>query len=159
MATAKPTPAKKADAAKPAPKKAAPRKVAIKPAKILDAIPPESMRNKAGDFASKAGDKAREYATTGKDKATGALDEISSMVETVAKTIDEKVGAKYGDYARRAAGAVSGVADSLKSKDVDDLVKDARTFVREKPAVAIGVAAALGFVLMRLVKAGSSDDA
>lgn len=158
MATAKPAPAAKA-AAKPAPKKPVARKAAAKPVKMVEAVAPESLRDKAGDFATKAGDKAREYANTGKDKATGALDEISGMVETVAKTIDEKVGAQYGDYARRAAGAVSGVADSLKSKDVDDLVNDARTFVREKPAVAIGVAAALGFVLMRMVKAGSSDDA
>ena len=158
MATAKPAAAAKA-AAKPAPKKPVARKAATKPVKMVEAVAAESLRDKAGDFASKAGDKAREYANTGKDKATGALDEISGMVETVAKTIDEKVGAQYGDYARRAAGAVSGVADALKSKDVDDLVKDARTFVREKPAVAIGVAAALGFVFMRLVKAGSGDDA
>ena len=157
MATAKPAPAAKTSA-KPAPKKPVARKPTVKPAKMVDSVSPESLRDKAGDFATKAGDKAREYANTGKDKATGALDEISGMVETVAKTIDEKVGAQYGDYARRAAGAVSGVADALKSKDVDDLMKEAQTFVRQKPAVAIGVAAALGFVLMRLVKAGSSDD-
>lgn len=143
-----------ADAATPA-KKPAARKTTPK-ATVMD-VAPESLRDQAGSMASKAGDKAREYANTGKEKASGALDEISGMVENVARTIDEKVGAQYGDYARRAAGAVSGVADALKSKDVDDLVSDARNFIREKPAVAIGVAAAVGFVLTRLVKAGSND--
>ncbi len=49
------------------------------------------------------------------------------------------------------------VADALKGKDVDDLVEDTRKFIREKPAVAIGAAAAVGFVLMRLMKAGSGN--
>jgi ElaB/YqjD/DUF883 family membrane-anchored ribosome-binding protein len=150
MARAKTTAAPATPAKKPAARKATAK------ATVMEAAP-ETLRDQAGNMASKAGDKAREYANTGKEKASGALDEISGMVENVAKTIDEKVGAQYGDYARRAAGAVSGVADALKSKDVDDLVSDARNFIREKPAVAIGVAAAVGFVLTRLVKAGSND--
>jgi ElaB/YqjD/DUF883 family membrane-anchored ribosome-binding protein len=148
--------AKKPASAEPA-KKPAARKASAKAAVAALDPAPETLRDQASNMASKASDKAREYANSGKEKATGALDEISHMVENVAKTIDEKVGAQYGDYARRAAGAVSGVADALKSKDVDDLVSDARNFVRDKPAVAIGVAAAVGFVLTRLVKAGSND--
>ena len=68
------------------------------------------------------------------------------------------VGAADGAVARRAATAVSGVADSLKGKEIDDLVADTRKFVREKPAVAIGAAAAIGFVLTRLFRSGGSDD-
>ncbi len=141
-----------------APKKPVTRKPAAKkPAAAAEPVAP-TLKEQASGMAGKAGDKAREYANTGKDKATDALDGISDMVENVAKTTDEKVGAQYGDYARRAAGAVSGVAEALKGKDVDDLVADARNFVREKPAVAIGAAAALGFVLTRLIKAGSNDE-
>ena len=81
------------------------------------------------------------------------------MVEDVAKTIDAQVGPQYGDYARRAASAVSSVATSLESKDVDQLLDDAREFVKARPGVAIGAAAAFGFLLTRLVKAGDDDDA
>ncbi len=42
----------------------------------------------------------------------------------------------------------------MKSKDVEDLLEDARHFVRASPAAAIGVAAALGFAVARLVQAG-----
>ena len=62
-----------------------------------------------------------------------------------------------GVIRRRAASAVSNVADTLKSKEIDDLVADTRKFVREKPAIAIGAAAAIGFVLTRLFRSGSSD--
>lgn len=110
-----------------------------------------------GNLVGRAGEKAREYANKGKDRATGALDEVSEMIGSVAFTIDEKVGVEYGDYVRKAAQTVSDVAETLKTKDVDDLVADVRTFVKEKPAVAIGAAATVGFILTRIAKAGSSD--
>src|SRR3546814_3055485 len=69
-----------------------------------------------------------------------------------ANTVDEKLGNQYGDYARYAAEAIAGAATALDNKDIDDLVNEARDFVRKSPAVAIGAAAIAGFVLMRLVK-------
>jgi ElaB/YqjD/DUF883 family membrane-anchored ribosome-binding protein len=82
------------------------------------------------------------------------------MLQEAAGTVDEKVGEQYGQYARSAAEAVSNFSGTLKEKQVDDIIDDAREFVKKSPAVAIGTAAAIGFVLARLVKAGldaSSD--
>jgi ElaB/YqjD/DUF883 family membrane-anchored ribosome-binding protein len=76
------------------------------------------------------------------------------MLHEAAGTVDEKVGEQYGQYARSAAEAVSNFSGTLKAKQVDDLIDDARDFVKKSPAVAIGTAAAIGFVLARLVKAG-----
>ena len=42
----------------------------------------------------------------------------------------------------------------LDEKDVDVIAEDARQFVRKSPALAIGAAAAVGFVLARLVPFG-----
>ena len=36
----------------------------------------------------------------------------------------------------------------------DDIVEDTRNFVRKSPALAIGAAAAVGFLLTRLIRAG-----
>jgi hypothetical protein len=47
---------------------------------------------------------------------------------------------------------------SLDSKDVDQLLGEARDFVRKSPAVAIGAAAIAGYVLMRLARGSSSED-
>src|SRR3546814_20382525 len=74
------------------------------------------------------------------------------MIDDNANTVDEKLGNQYGDYARYAAEAIAGAATALDNKDIDDLVNEARAFVRKSPAVAIGAAAIAGFVLMRLVK-------
>lgn len=156
-----PTASAKAAVKKAAPKaKAAVNKTvrAVRPVKLKAEATTETFKDQATAFVGKAGEKAREYASTGKDKATDSLFSISDFVDDVAKSVDTRLGKQYGDYARRAASAVSGVADSLKGKEIDDLVADTRRFVREKPAVAIGAAAAIGFVLTRLFRSGGSDD-
>lgn len=113
-----------------------------------------TFREGASKFTQQAGEKARTIAEDGKARAGGALDEVSRMMGDAASTVDEKLGPQYGQYARSAADAVAGFSDSLKSKDVEELLNDARDFVRKSPVVAIGITAALGFVIARVVKAG-----
>ena len=69
-----------------------------------------------------------------------------------AATVDEKVGRDYGDYARRAADAVSDAAESLRSKDVETLYEDARALGTKSPAIAVGTAIVLGFAIARLAR-------
>lgn len=113
-----------------------------------------SFKDGATNFAKQAADKARDLAADGKARAGDALDEVSRMMGTAADTVDQKLGANYGQYARSAADGIASFSESLKAKEIDDLVADVQGFVRKSPAVAIGVAAALGFVVARLVKAG-----
>lgn len=102
----------------------------------------------------KAAERAREAATSGKDKASEALEGFGKILRDSAGQIDEKVGAQYGDYARKAADAVDDFADKMDAKQVDDILEDTRQFIRKSPGVAIGAAAAIGFVLARLVRSG-----
>ena len=76
------------------------------------------------------------------------------MIGDTATGIDDRLGSEYGDYARRAAGAIENAANSIAGKDPDELIDDARTFVRNSPGVALAGAAVVGFVLARLVKTG-----
>lgn len=115
-------------------------------------------RAQADEFAKQAKDAARGAANSAKNTTGDALHGLSKLISDTAETVDSKLGAQYGDYARRAAEAVSGAAKSLDDKDVDQLAEDARNFVRKSPAVAIGAAAIVGFVLMRMMR-GSGDDA
>ncbi|UZK70123.1 hypothetical protein OKW76_03460 [Sphingomonas sp. S1-29] len=114
----------------------------------------ETIKEEASKLGSQAADKARSFAGDGKAKASGALDEFSRMMSDAADTVDEKLGAQYGQYARSAADQIGGFAETLRDKEVDELLDDARVFVRKSPAIAIGTAAALGFVLARIIKAG-----
>ncbi len=102
--------------------------------------------------------RAKTYAEDGKARAGTALDEIVQMINDAAGTVDEKLGSQYGQYARTAADKVQGFSEGLKAKELDDLIEDARGFVQKSPAVAIGTAAALGFVLVRLIQSGLAAD-
>lgn len=114
----------------------------------------QALKDEAGKLGRQATDKARGLVDEGKVRATGALDEFSKMMDDAAGTVDEKLGEQYGQYARSAAQAISGFSDNLRDKQVEELLDDARAFVRKSPAVAIGTAAALGFLIARVVKAG-----
>ena len=115
------------------------------------------VKSDMNDFKTKATDSARAAAEKGKDRATEAVSSISKLIRDSAASIDDNVGKQYGDYARSAAETVDGFASKMDAKDVDVLVSEARDFVRKSPAVAIGAAAAIGFVLARLVRSGRDD--
>lgn len=118
----------------------------------------QTLKDEASKLSTKATEKARGLVDEGKARATSALDEFSKMMDDAAGTVDEKLGEQYGQYARSAAQAISGFSDGLRGKEIEDLLADARDFVRKSPAIAIGTAAALGFVLARVVKAGVDTD-
>ncbi|NIJ06839.1 ElaB/YqjD/DUF883 family membrane-anchored ribosome-binding protein [Sphingomonas vulcanisoli] len=99
-------------------------------------------------------DKARDYAVQGKERATGALDELLALINDAAAQVDDKIGSQYGDYARRASSGIETFNEALKGKDVDELFTEARDLVAKAPAVAVGTAAVLGFIIARLAKAG-----
>ncbi|NNM77942.1 hypothetical protein HJG53_13625 [Sphingomonas sp. ID1715] len=115
----------------------------------------DKFKSQFASFKSQATDKARDYAGQGVERATGALDEAAKFLEDTARTVEEKLGPQYGRYGFSAAESVSGFAEQLRGKDVEELVDDVRSFVRKSPAVAIGAAVGLGFVLARLAKAGA----
>lgn len=114
----------------------------------------DTIREKANELGTQAAERARAFAGEGKEKATGALDEVAKMMQSAAADVDARLGEQYGNYARSAADGIAGFADNLRGKEVDDLIDDVTAFVRKSPAVAVGVAAGLGFVLARVIKSG-----
>ncbi len=107
---------------------------------------------KGGDWTADAKVKAADLAAEGKTRAAGALVSLSQLVAENAPAVDEKLGAKYGDYARSASRGLQDTADKLDAKSLDDLGNDAKEFVRNSPGTAIGIAAVTGFLIARLFR-------
>lgn len=107
-------------------------------------------------LASQAGDRARGIVTQGLERTAEALSNVSRMVGDTASGIEERLGPEYGDYARRAAGAIEDAASAISEKDPDELIEDTRNFVRNSPGIALAGAAVVGFVVARLIKTGLS---
>ena len=118
----------------------------------------DRIREGREQLSSHAGDKARGLVTQGLERASEALANVSKMVGDTVPGIEERLGPEYGDYARRAASGIENVANSIASKDPDELIEDTRNFVRNSPGIALAGAAVVGFVVARLVKSGLAKD-
>ena len=114
----------------------------------------DHIREGREQFASQAGERARGLVSQGLERTSETLANVSKMVGDTAAGIEERLGPEYGDYARRAAGAIENAANSIASKDPDELIEDTRTFVRNSPGIALAGAAVVGFVVARLFKSG-----
>ncbi len=120
---------------------------------------PGAFFGRFDEYKAQATDKARAFAEAGKDRATAALDDLVKMMEDAAGEVDGRLGSQYGDYARRAAEGIGSFSETFKDKDVDQIFDEARELVKKSPAVAIGVAAAIGFVVARIARSGIPDNA
>ena len=117
----------------------------------------DALKDHANGFVTDATEAARTAASEGKARASEALGTVTKVAENAANLIEDKVGPTYGAYARKAATGVSDFAGAIENKDIDELVDDARDFVRKSPLIAIGAAVAIGFALTRIARIGSDD--
>ena len=108
--------------------------------------------DEAKSMTNQAKDQAFILANEGKARASEAISGLGKLVEENAATIDAKVGVKYGDYARSAARGMQDAATKLETRELGELGEDAKDFVRKSPGIAVGIAAALGFMVSRMFK-------
>ena len=122
----------------------------------------KGLRNRLRDggerLSNEATDRARGLVGQGLERSAEALANVSKLVGDTADGLDERLGQEYGDYARKAASAIESTANSLASKNPDELIEDTRNFIRNSPGLAVAGAAIVGFVVARLVKSGLSND-
>ena len=124
----------------------------------------DQLTAKSGDWvgeakgmADQAKVKATDLAQDGKARTSDAIASLGKIVSDNAGSIDDKLGTRYGDYARTAARSMQETAAKIDSKDLGELGDDAKEFVRKSPGLAVGIAAVAGFFVARLFRGGSSD--
>jgi len=108
----------------------------------------------AKSYGDQALGRAGELAAEGKKVTSDAIASLGKVVGDTAAQIDEKLGAPYGDYARKASRTLQETSAKLDAKSVEELGEDAREMVRKSPGVAVGVAAVFGFFLARMFGSG-----
>ena len=96
------------------------------------------LRNTAGDFGRSAADNINRNLKS----AATALDSTASALRRAPNT-----GGKLGTIAHSTAGKLEAGAQYMRTHDTQDLVRGIETYTRSKPAVALGCAAAIGFLI------------
>ena len=86
---------------------------------------------------------------------------LAGVARDVASKLDDgkadSGNAKAAEFARKAADGMDRFSASLKDKEINEIAEDARSAVRNNPAIAVGAAAVIGFALARFLKGGSDD--
>jgi len=115
------------------------------------------LKDQVSTLKSTGVDRARTVADDGKRQATDFLTTIAEIIQDAAGSVEERLGSQYSGFGNRAADSVTSLANTLNDRSVDDLFDDARAFVRKSPAVAIGIAAVVGFAVARVVRSSIEE--
>ena len=107
-------------------------------------------------------DKVRQGATTQlgtqKDKAT---DGIGTVAQAVRQTSEQLRGQQHdtiANYIDQAAQQLEQFSTRLREKDVGELMRDAQQFARQRPAVFVTSAFALGLLGARFLKSSRDGE-
>lgn len=89
---------------------------------------------------------------TQKDRATDGIGSVARAVRQTTQPLRDAKQETIAHYVEQAAGQLDRLSNTLKEKNVSDLVDDAQRFARRNPAIFIGSAFALGLVAARFFK-------
>lgn len=121
------------------------------------------VKGEAAEIFEKTGAGAKSAASSGKDMAADAVAGLADAARQMAGKLDdgnvESGNAKAAEMARKAADTMEKFSGKLREKDIEEIADDARTAVRNNPAIAVGAAAVIGFALARFLKGSGGRDA
>jgi ElaB/YqjD/DUF883 family membrane-anchored ribosome-binding protein len=121
------------------------------------------VKGEAAEIFEKTGAGAKSAASSGKDMAADAVAGLADAARQMAGKLDDgnadSGNAKAADMARKAADTMEKFSGRLREKEIEEIAEDARTAVRNNPAIAVGAAAVIGFALARFLKGSGGRDA
>jgi hypothetical protein len=92
------------------------------------------------------------------DQKNAGADFVSSFAGAVRIAADafETQSPLASDYIRRAARQIDGVSDSLRQRDVGELLSNVQDFARRQPTAFLGISALAGFAAVRFLKSSAT---
>lgn len=100
---------------------------------------------------------AGEHAETAKNRAAGEVDNLADAADAIASSLSEHDHEGLAEFARRMSDELSTMAGRLQSRNIEDLVHDARELARNNPSMFLFGSVAIGFGLARFLKASDTN--
>jgi hypothetical protein len=94
---------------------------------------------------------------TQKDRATDGLGSIAQAVRQTTGKLREDRQDMVAQYVEQAADQIERFSNSLREKDVSELLEDAQRFARRQPALFIGGSFAVGLLAARFLKSSRDE--
>lgn len=122
----------------------------------------DGVTRAAKDNAAQLGDAALDLANSAKDKVEAAVTQRKSLSADYIGSFAQAAGRAANEfnhdlpqaaqYIRQAAEQIQGVADTVRERDVRELVGEVQDFARRQPTLFFGGAVVLGFAALRFLK-------
>jgi ElaB/YqjD/DUF883 family membrane-anchored ribosome-binding protein len=90
-----------------------------------------------------------------KDAAVSELHSVADVMRDAAHRFEERQEGEVGRTVERAAQYLDRISDTLRSQDLGELVRRGQQTLRERPVVALGATAVVGFMIGRILRASS----
>ena len=108
-----------------------------------------NLKEQAQSQFSDATEKAKSFAGEQKDAAGDQLSGVADAISKVANELQDQPA--IAGYANELAGGIKRVSETVKNRNVDELLAMAEDFGRTQPVAFLGAAALAGFVASRFV--------
>jgi len=119
---------------------------------MASASPRDQMQN----VAQSATEGVRSSLTEQKDTAASSLGSFAGALRKAARESDSGEGTATR-MAEWAADGLERVSSTLRTKDLNGMVRELESFARSQPVAFFVCAAAAGFLATRFLKAGTRD--
>src|SRR5690554_111803 len=113
-------------------------------------------RRTAQALKEEARETVRQMANRQKESAAGELGSLAHALRRAADDLEGQSHLPVDRYVRSAADSLERLSESLRQRDVNTMIGRLERYAREQPAVVVGGALAVGFLLARVLWNASS---
>ncbi len=107
---------------------------------------------KGKEIFGKAQEKAKSLLASRKGKAAEGIERMAGSLRKTAKTLENENQIGVSRYADQVAEKIEGASHYVRDTDIDQMIEDAESAVRNRPAIVLGGAFAAGILLARFLK-------
>lgn len=112
-------------------------------------------RQKAGELATQGGEQIKSQLANQKHQAAQRMMPVQTALRETAQQLRKQNQNSFGQYTDNAASQVERFSGYLRETEVDQMLAEARSFARRKPALFLGGASILGFLGARFLKSSA----
>jgi hypothetical protein len=119
----------------------------------------QQARLQAGELANRGSEQVKSQLANQMHEASQRLTPVQTALRETGQQLRKQGQGSVGQYADKAADQVERFSGYLRETEVDEILDEARGFARQRPALFLGSAVALGFLATRFLKSSSEKGA
>jgi hypothetical protein len=126
---------------------------------LQDPSPRSAPRASADEMLKDAKEAARSTVAEQQHAAASGLGDLAEVLRNAARQLEGDKRASVGRLAESAADGLERVSATLRTKDLNSMLRDTESFARAQPVAFFGAAVAVGFLAVRFLKSSQKEPA